>query len=103
MEKNLFDNMIQDRIKIHMCPEEGWTEFDTTYYIVCRLKEMGYQTILTGRQMIDPDSVMGRNPAVVREAIERAERDGVPHEFIEKCDEYTGAVAILGSRAGYGI
>lgn len=97
MEKNLFDNMIQDRRKIHMCPEEGWTEFDTTYYIVCRLKEMGYQTILTGRQMIDPDSVMGRNPAVVREAIERAERDGVPHEFIEKCDEYTGAVAILGS------
>ena len=37
MEKNLFDNMIQDRRKIHMCPEEGWTEFDTTYYIVCRL------------------------------------------------------------------
>ena len=38
---------------------------------------------------------MGRDKAKVREAIDRSVKDGVPLDFIESCDGYTGAIAIL--------
>lgn len=93
-QKNL-EEMISYRRQFHQFPEEGWTEFETTYFIVSKLKQMGYETILTGKQIINPQTVMGRDETKVREAIDRAVKDGVPLDFIESCDRYTGAVAIL--------
>ena len=95
MDKTLFDEMIQTRRLLHTIPEEGWTEFHTTYIVVERLKDIGYTDIRTGKAIINPEAVMGRNPDVVKKGIERAESEGVPAEFIESIDEYTGCVAVL--------
>ena len=95
MDPKHLEEMISYRRKFHQFPEEGWTEFETTYFIVSKLKQMGYETILTGKQIINPQTVMGRDKAKVREAIDRSVKDGVPLDFIESCDGYTGAIAIL--------
>jgi len=95
MDKRIFDEMIATRRAIHKRPELGWTEFETTYLIVSRLKEIGYTKILVGKSIINPECVLGRDEAEVDEAIERAVNHGVPANFIESIDRYTGAVAVL--------
>ena len=95
MEKQLFDEMIATRRAIHRRPEEGWTEFETTWLIVNRLKEIGYEKILTGLSVINPECVLGRSEATVKAAAERAVARGVPASFIEEIAGYTGAVAVL--------
>jgi aminobenzoyl-glutamate utilization protein A len=95
MDKRLFDEMIATRRHLHTMPEEGWTEFETTYFIVKRLREIGYETVLAGKDIIDPASVRGRSEELVNAAVERALGNGVPAEFIEACGRYTGAAAIL--------
>jgi len=95
MDKTLFDEMIATRRAIHKRPEEGWTEFETTWFVVNRLKEIGYTTILTGTQIIEPTCVLGRSEKVVNDAIERAIKQGVPQDFIDSIEGYTGAVAVL--------
>ncbi len=95
MDKRLFDEMIATRRRLHTTPEEGWTEFETTWLIVSRLREIGYGKVLFGRQILNPDSVLGRNEALVKREIERAVADGVPASFIEEAGGYTGAMAIL--------
>ena len=95
MDKTIFDEMIATRRHLHTIPEEGWTEFETTYLVAQRLKELGYTDIRLGTQVINSKNVLGRNEKTVAEAIKRAEANGVPHEFIEKIEGYTGCVAIL--------
>lgn len=95
MDKRLFDEMIATRRTLHKRPEEGWTEFETTWLIVNRLKEIGYTKILTGTQVIDPASVLGRSEKTVKAAIERAVAQGVPQSFIDSIKGYTGAMAVL--------
>lgn len=95
MDKTIFDEMIATRRRLHRFPEEGWTEFQTTYLIATRLKELGYTDIRLGKQIIDTDAVLGRNLEQVRASIVRAIKNGVPEAFIEEFDELTGCVAIL--------
>ena len=95
MDKSIFDEMIQTRRLLHTIPEEGWTEFHTTYIVVERLKALGFTDIRLGKRIIKPEAVLGRNPDVVRAAIKRAISEGVPEDFIKSIDEYTGCVAVL--------
>ena len=59
------------RRHIHRRPEEGWTEFETTWFIHEMLSEMGYRTKV-GIEVVDPDAAMGRNPELVDKAQQRA-------------------------------
>ena len=40
------DQLISIRRHLHTMPEEGWSEFTTTNFIVEKLKEYGYQVLL---------------------------------------------------------
>lgn len=85
--------MIQDRRRFHRRPELGWCEFETTYFIVQRLKSLGFK-VLVGRDIVDPNAVMGRIESDVDKARARAVANGVPEAFIKECSGFTGAVAV---------
>ena len=93
-EQQYVDEMIATRRKLHQTPEEGWTEFETSWLITERLRSLGLRVLL-GRQVINPAAVMGRDPKLVEAAIERAKADGVPQSFIDETEGYTGVVAVL--------
>ena len=80
------------RRAIHKRPEEGWTEFETTYRVVTELEKLGY-TVRCGREVIEPSAVLGRNPDLVAKAEKRALEHGVPEAFLKRLGGYTGAVA----------
>ena len=86
--------MIANRRALHKRPEEGWTEFETTWFVTKRLRELGLQVLL-GTKVINPEAVMGRDPKLVEAAIERALAAGVPQRFIDETEGYTGCVAVL--------
>ena len=85
--------LISDRRQLHAHPEEGWCEFETTWFIVRRLKALGL-TVKAGIDVIEPAAVMGRNPALVEAAQKRAASHGVPEDFIASLKGYTGAMAV---------
>ena len=95
MNKALLEEMIATRRRIHRRPEEGWTEFETNWLVVERLRAIGGFDILLGTKVINPAAVMGRNEALVKEAAERALAHGVPQSFIDETEGYTGCVAVL--------
>ena len=68
MDKAIFDEMIATRRHLHTIPEEGWTEFETTYLVAERLKKLGYTDIRLGTQIINPKAVLGRNEETVQKA-----------------------------------
>ena len=86
--------MVADRRWLHAHPEEGWCEFETTYFIVKRLEELGLKA-LCGIEVIEPNAVMGRNEQTVQAAQARALEHGVPAEFLKRLGGYTGAMAVL--------
>lgn len=88
------DQMVADRRWLHAHPEEGWCEFETTYFIVKRLEELGLD-VLCGQQVIEPSAVMGRNEETVKAAQERALSHGVPQAFLDRLGGFTGAMAVL--------
>ena len=61
----------ETRRAIHRRPEEGWTEFETTYRVVSTLEKYGVFKIKAGRDVIDPEHVLGRNPDLVEKAQKR--------------------------------
>ena len=67
-EHHYKDQMIKDRRWLHEHPEEGWCEFETTYFIVKRIEELGLKA-LCGIEVIEPTAVMGRNEETVAEAV----------------------------------
>ena len=93
-EKQYVEEMNATRRKIHQTPEEGWTEFQTTWLVAERLRALGLKVLL-GTQVINPKAVMGRDPKLVEAAIKRALAAGVPQSFIDETGGYTGAVAVL--------
>lgn len=93
-DQHYFDEMIQARRTLHRRPEEGWTEFETMWYVCSHLDQWGIP-YLTGTKVINPKFVMGRNELLVKDAIARALKHGVPQAFIDKTEGYTGAVAII--------
>ena len=88
------NEMVAHRRHLHKRPEEGWTEFETTYYIVDQLRKMGIP-VTVGKANINENEVLGRDPQLVEDAITRALNHGVPQAFIDECDGYTGAVAVI--------
>ena len=54
MSEKYIEEMIQTRRALHKRPELGWTEFETTYLVAQRLKELGYTDIRLGTQIINP-------------------------------------------------
>ena len=92
--KEFTEQMIADRRFLHAHPEEGWCEFETTWYIVNRLQELGLEW-KAGIDVIEPTAVMGRNAELVEKAQKRALEHGVPADFLESLGGYTGAMAIL--------
>lgn len=84
--------LIEERRELHKRPEEGWTEFETTWHVVRELRALGY-AVKVGLDVISPEAVMGRNPDLVEEAVSRALAAGVPQSFIDETGGYTGVVA----------
>lgn len=88
------EQMVADRRWLHQHPEEGWCEFETTYYIVKRLEELGLKAYC-GIEVIEPQAVMGRSLDTVKAAQTRALDHGVPAAFLDRLGGYTGAMAEL--------
>lgn len=93
MTNSIIDAMVADRRRLHRRPEEGWLEFETTWFIVQRLRALGFE-VLTGTDVIAPEAVMGRDAAAVEKAEARAVEHGVPADFIESIKGYTGAMGV---------
>lgn len=93
MTKDIVKQMVADRRHLHRHPEEGWLEFETTWYVVSRLKSLGFEVAI-GTDVIAESSVMGRDPEAVEHAKTRAISHGIPGEFIESTHGYTGAMGV---------
>lgn len=46
-EHHYKDQMVKDRRWLHEHPEEGWCEFETTYFIVKRIEELGLKAVVS--------------------------------------------------------
>ncbi len=92
--QNYVEEMVEDRRHIHRRPEEGWTEFETTAYVVGKLRALGIR-VLVGRAVINEKFVMGRNPDLVAKAIERAKAQGVSPALLDEMEGFTGCVAVI--------
>lgn len=88
------DQLINIRRQLHQNPEEGWSEFTTTAFLVTTLRGYGYD-VLTGRKVVAPDACLGREESVVKAGLERARRNGVSEELLSEMEELTGCVAVL--------
>lgn len=86
--------LIEQRRELHQWPEEGWTEFWTTSYIVKKLQAYGYE-VLVGTKVINPEQVFGRNQKLVDLGIKNALERGADPKLIEEMGGYTGCVGIL--------
>ena len=76
------DEAVALRRSIHRRPEEGWTEFETTYRIVACLEKYGYD-VKAGIEAVEPSAVLGRNPELVAKAEARALAHGVPQAYVD--------------------
>ena len=90
---DIITQMVADRRHLHQHPEEGWCEFQTTHFVVERLKALGFEVLL-GTDVILPEAVMGRDPAKVEKAMEDARAAGVPESFLEATGGSTGALGV---------
>ena len=88
------DQLINIRRQLHQNPEEGWSEFTTTAFLVTTLRGYGYD-VLTGRKVVAPEACLGREESVVKAGLERARRIGVSEELLSEMEELTGCVAVL--------
>ena len=91
MSESFHKQLIEQRRHLHQYPEVGWTEFETTWYIVQKLQSWGYDVHI-GREVIDEKSIRGRNIELVNEARARAAAHGVPETFLKKTEGLTGCV-----------
>ena len=95
MDSAILSEMIETRRRLHQHPEEGWTEFETTWLVYNRPKALGCESVRTGTGLINPDCVLGRSEALVEKAVNRAIAAGVSAEFIDEIEGYTGAAAVI--------
>ena len=51
--------LVEQRRELHQWPEEGWTEFWTTNYIVNKLRSWGYEVLLS---FIEESQIISRGP-----------------------------------------
>ena len=88
------DQLVSIRRQLHQFPEEGWTEFCTTAYIVKYLRELGYEVLL-GEKVVSRKDCLGRDPKLVAQAIETAKERGVCECLLNEMQELTGCCAVL--------
>ena len=88
------DELIEIRRHLHTMPEEGWSEFTTTAFIVGKLREYGYEVLL-GKKVINPDNCLGRNLKVVEAGLKLARENGVSEELLAEMDGLTGCVGVM--------
>ena len=88
------DQLINIRRELHQFPEEGWTEFCTTAYIVKYLRELGYEVLL-GEKVVSRKDCLGRDQKLVAQAIETAKERGVCECLLNDMQELTGCCAVL--------
>lgn len=84
------------RRELHQIAEVGFCEYETTYYIVQQLAELGF-TLHTGQAVMEGDARFGVPNADELAAHEQRARDnGVPADFLaEMSGGFTGVVAVL--------
>ena len=51
IDQKYVDEAVKVRRALHRRPEEGWTEFETTYLIVKTLKSYGFEDIQIGKSL----------------------------------------------------
>lgn len=88
------DELISTRRHLHTMPEEGWSEFTTTAYIVEKLRKLGYE-VLMGKKVINPDNCLGRSQKVVEAGLAYARKNGVSEELLKEMDGLTGCVGLM--------
>lgn len=88
------DQLISIRRELHQFPEEGWTEFCTTAFIVEHLRKLGYE-VLMGEKVVSRKDCLGRDQKLVAQAIETAKARGVSEALLAEMQELTGCVAVL--------
>lgn len=88
------DELISTRRHLHTMPEEGWSEFTTTAYIVEKLRKLGYE-VLMGKTVINPDNCLGRSQKVVEAGLAYARKNGVSEELLKEMDGLTGCVGVM--------
>ncbi len=93
-EMDYVEEMVRNRRELHRRPEEGWTEFETTWKIVRFLRDLDLP-VTVGRANLNLGEVLGRDEMLVADAQKRALAHGVPQSFLDECEGYTGAVAVL--------
>jgi len=86
------ETLISWRRDFHQYPEIGWSEFFTSAKIMTTLQSMGL-TIQTGKKVINPDFIRGRNMDVVERGLTFAREHGVDESILEQMEGYTGCVA----------
>ena len=70
MEKSYTDDMVANRRHLHKRPEEGWTEFETTYFVYQYLTALGLP-VSVGKANINEKEVLGRDEKLVADGIEQ--------------------------------
>lgn len=88
------DELISTRRHLHTMPEEGWSEFTTTAYIVEKLRKLGY-VVLMGKKVINPDNCLGRSQKVVDAGLAYARKNGVSEALLKEMDGLTGCVGVM--------
>ena len=86
---------VQWRRDFHKHPEPAWTEFRTTAKIAEILEAQGIR-VLMGKQVVNPEYVMGYPSAeVIEKAMARAVAQGAKEEYVKRTEGYTGACALI--------
>lgn len=86
--------LIEIRRHLHTMPEEGWSEFRTTAFIIEKLRRYGYR-VLTGTKVIAKDACLGRSEKVVQKGLEYARANGVCEDLLAEMEGLTGCVGVL--------
>ena len=88
------EELITDRRHLHTMPEEGWTEFRTTAFVVGKLREYGYD-VLTGTRVVNPEACLGRSEKLVDQGLEYARAQGVDASLLAEFERLTGCVGVM--------
>lgn len=84
------------RREFHKFPESGWGEFITTARLIEILRGMGW-TVLTGKQFLSIQHILGRKGDEVATSLARAKAADVSSTLLEEMDGLTGCVAVWDS------
>lgn len=95
-------SLTEIRQDLHEYAESGWKEFRTTALIAEELDEREFSLHL-GANAVDPDARLGvPDRAEIDAAVERAQEEEAPEEYLDAMDGITGLVAVKKYNDGSG-